>query len=182
MLLMSLLSSADKLFVLLVLPECGVVTRSVDKLPVLLVLSECGVVTRSVDKLPVLLVLLECGVVFCSADKPVVLLVLPEWLVFLRRGVGLGLAFGLAFGFAAGLGFVTAGFGLLRVMVLCAAMPMGQSMMSRVRMMCLGFMMCALDYLSATSSMRLSWKPSNCMMILCSSVPWRRASTLGAAA
>ena len=50
---------------------------------------------------------------------------------------------GLAFGLAAGLGFVTAGFGLWRVMVLCAAMPMGQSMRSRVRMRCLGFMMCA---------------------------------------
>ena len=47
---------------------------------------------------------------------------------------------GLAFGLAAGLGFVTAGLGLLRVMVLCAAMPMGQSMRSRVSMMCLGFM------------------------------------------
>ena len=140
MLLMSLLSSAIKAAVLLVLSECGVETRSVDKLPVLLVLFECGVVTRSVDKLPVLLVLSECGVVFCSPDKPVVLLVLLEWLVLLRRGAGL--AFGLAFGFAAGLGFVTTGFGLLRVMVLCAAMPMGQSMMSRVKMRCLGGMMC----------------------------------------
>ena len=161
MLLMSLLSSAikaavllvlsecgvetrsvDKLPVLLVLFECGVVTRSVDKLPVLLVLSECGVVTRSVDKLPVLFVLFECCVVFCSADKPVVLFVLFEWLVLLRRGAGLGLTFGLAFGLTAGLGFVTAGFGLWRVMVLCAAMPMGQSMRSRVSMMCLGVMMC----------------------------------------
>ena len=50
---------------------------------------------------------------------------------------------GLAFGLAAGFGFVTAGFGLWRVMVLCAAMPMGQSMMSRVRMRFLGFTMCA---------------------------------------
>ena len=139
---MSWLSSATKAAVLLVLPECGVVTRSVDKLPVLLVLSECGVVTRSVDKFPVLFVLFECCVVFCSADKPVVLFVLFEWLVLLRRGAGLGFAFGLAFGFAAGLGFVTAGFGLWRVMVLCAAMPMGQSMMSRVSMRCLGFMIC----------------------------------------
>ena len=73
-----------------------------------------------------------------SVDKLTVLLVLPEWCVLLRRGAGLGLAFGLA----AGLGFVTAGFGLWRVMVLCAAMPMGQSMRSRVRMMCFGFMMC----------------------------------------
>ena len=148
MLLMSLLSSADKPAVLLVLPECGVLTCSVDKLLVLFALFECGVVTCSVDKLPVLLVLLECGVVFCSADTLVVLLVLLEWLVLfgwlvlLRRGVGLGLAFGLAFGLAAGLCFVTAGFGLLRVMVLCAAMPMGQSMRSRVSMRCLGFMMC----------------------------------------
>ena len=143
MLLMSLLSSADKPAVLLVLPECGVLICSVDKLPVLLVLSECGVVTRSVDKFPVLFVLFECCVVFCSADKPVVLFVLFEWLVLLRRGAGLGLTFGLAFGLTAGLGFVTARFGLLRVMVLCAAMPMGQSMRSRVRMMCFGFTMCA---------------------------------------
>lgn len=81
----------------------------------------------SADKLAVLLVLLEWFVLF-------------EWLVLLRRGAGL--AFDLALGFAAGLGFVTAGFGLLRVMVLCAAIPMGQSMRSRVRMMCLGVMMC----------------------------------------
>ena len=100
-----------------------------------------------------LFVLFECCVVFCSADKPVVLfvllewLVLFEWLVLLCRGAGLGLTFGLAFGLTAGLGFVTAGFGLWRVMVLCAAMPMGQSMRSRVRMMCLGFTMCTFDLL-----------------------------------
>ena len=88
-----------------------------------------------------------------SADKPVVLFVLPEWLVLfewlvlLRRGAGLGLAFGLAFGFAAGFCFVTVGFGLWRVMVLCATMPKGQSMRSRVRMMCFGFTMCTFDLL-----------------------------------
>ena len=131
MLLMSLLSSADKPAVLLVLPECGVLTCSVDKL----------------------LVLLECGVVFCSADTLVVLLVLLEWLVLfewlvlLRCSAGLDLVFGLALGFAAVFGFVTARFGLWRVMVLCAAMPMGQSMMSRVRMICLGVMMCTFDLL-----------------------------------
>lgn len=82
-----------------------------------------------------------------SADKPVVLLVLSEWLVLLERLVllrrGAGLAFGLATGFWCGLGFglPTAGFGLLRVMVVCAAMPMGQSMMSRAKIRCLGFMM-----------------------------------------
>ena len=81
-----------------------------------------------------------------SADKLTVLLVLPEWLVLLRRGAGLVLAFG--FGFATGLGFVTGGFGLLRVMVLCAAMPMGQSVRSRVRMMCLDVMICV-SYASA---------------------------------
>lgn len=82
-----------------------------------------------------------------SADKPVVLLVLSEWLVLLERLVllrrGVGFAFGLATGFWRGFGLVlvTAGFGLLRVMVVCAVMPMGQSMMSRVRIRCLGLMM-----------------------------------------
>lgn len=33
-----------------------------------------------------------------------------------------------------------------------------------------------------TSSIRASSHPLNCMTILCSVVPWRRASTLGAAA
>ena len=101
----------------------------------------------SADKLPVLLVLLVLFMLLVQLVLLVllvlfVLLVLPECSVLLRRGAGLGLAFGLAFGFAAVFGFVTVRFGLLRVMVLCAAMPMGQSMMSRVRMICLGFMMC----------------------------------------
>ena len=34
----------------------------------------------------------------------------------------------------------------------------------------------------STSSMRFSSQPSNCMMILCSRVPWRRACTRGASA
>ncbi len=98
----------------------------------------------SADKLPVLLVPLVLFMLLVQLVLLVlfVLLVLPECSVLLRRGAGLGLAFGLAFGFAAVFGFVTVRFGLLRVMVLCAAMPMGQSMMSRVRMICLGFMMC----------------------------------------
>ena len=33
-----------------------------------------------------------------------------------------------------------------------------------------------------TSSIRLSFQPSNCMIILCSCVPWRKASTLVASA
>ena len=35
---------------------------------------------------------------------------------------------------------------------------------------------------SHTSSILHSFQPSNCMMILCSWVPWRNASTLGASA
>ena len=34
----------------------------------------------------------------------------------------------------------------------------------------------------STSSIRASFQPSNCMIILCRWVPWRKASTLGAAA
>ena len=38
------------------------------------------------------------------------------------------------------------------------------------------------NFLLYTSSIRLSFQPSNCMIILCSCVPWRKASTLVASA
>lgn len=54
------------------------------------------------------------------------LLGLPEWGVLL---CGTVLAFGFAVGLEYGLclGLATPGFGLLRVILLCAAMPMGKA-------------------------------------------------------